>query len=151
MTDAWSSDLYHLGGTAGYIGCRAFTTAVTSTTTSTDTPIGMGGEEYDSDPNGAMHDTVTLNNRITIRTTGIYHIGAQAIFASNATGYRTVSIRKNGVIQVQHQVAPISGISHYITTFASLSLAANDYVEMSAYQTSGGALDVSGNLSVVKA
>lgn len=151
MTDAWSSNLYHLGGTAGYIGCQAVSTSATSVANTTDTPVPLQGEQFDSDPNGAMHDNAVSNTRVVARTAGVYHIYAHASFASNASGYRQISVLVNGVTQMIHMSNPISGTDTWITTSTVKLLNASDYVEVAAYQSSGGALDVSAALSVVKA
>ena len=152
MMDALASNLYHLGGANGYIGCRAYTTATTSLPNATILAIAFGVEYFDHDPNGALHDTSTNNSRITIRTTGVYHIGGQGVFDSNATGYRELRFRANGVVDLLLDArTAISGSVHYCMLYGMWPLVAGDYLEMMAQQTSGGALDVSGNFGVVKA
>lgn len=152
MTDAWSSDLYHLGGTAGYIGCRATSSSAQSISNSTLTAVAFASESFDSDPNGAMHDNATNNSRITIRTAGLYHLGGYVQFASNATGERLIGFAVNGVsITADRRPAASSGVTQ-AAHYAAYALSASDYVELQVLQTSGGALNVDGgSLTAVKA
>ncbi len=153
MTDAWSSDLYHLGGTAGYIGCRVHQSGTQSIPDTSATAVALGAEDTDADPNGLMHDNVTNNNRITARTAGLYHLGAWLQFASSATGYRYSTLRLNGTtILVQDTRAGVSGTPTDVSLYTTYPLAASDYVELLVIQTSGGALTLSqATLSVTKA
>jgi hypothetical protein len=143
MTDAWSSNLYHLGGTQGYIGSRAYNNANISLGGAVAT-LTFNSGRYEHDPNGAIHSTVTNNSRMTCRTTGLYHIGATVEFAANATGYRLLQILHNGtlVIAIQTAQAITNGDPTRLTISTVYPLSATDYVEVQAYQTSGGALNV---------
>jgi hypothetical protein len=142
MTDAWSSDLYHLGGTAGYIGAHAFNSGAQSLPNNSETAIGLDGERFDSDPNGAIHDTATNNSRLTCRTAGVYHLSGGLAFTGNATGERYVSLRLNGttsIARVRLDGQSTTELDLQVST--SYLLAASDYVELTAFQTSGGALN----------
>jgi len=143
MTDAWSSNLYNLGGTAGYIGARVYHAATQSATNGTPLTLAFNSERVDSDPNGAIHDTVTNNSRLTVRTGGLYLITGTAAFASNATGYRSLSVLQNGANYIATQTVPaISGNDQCLSIATVYLLSASDYVELQATQTSGGALNV---------
>jgi hypothetical protein len=143
MTDAWSSNLYHLGGTQGYIGSRAYNNANISLSTAVAT-LTFNSGRHEHDPNGVIHSDVTNNSRMTCRTTGLYHIGASVEFAANATGYRLLQIILNGAttIAIQTCQAVTNGDPTRMTIYAVYPLNATDYVEVQAYQTSGGALNV---------
>jgi hypothetical protein len=82
--------------------------------------------------------------RLTAAQAGVYLITGHVIYAANATGIRTTTIRANAG-------ADLAGLSNMAVTNGdgtqhSIScvyeLAAADYVELVCYQTSGGALDV---------
>jgi hypothetical protein len=141
MTDALASNLYHLGGTTGHIGCSAFHGTSHSVANTTLTTLALSGERYDTDPNGAIHDTVTNNSRLTCRTAGVYLILGQVTWISNATGLRRLHILGNGTtnyaIVTQN---PVTGENHSMMISTLLLMAAGDYVELQGYQSSGGAL-----------
>jgi hypothetical protein len=155
MTDAWSSNLYHLGGVNGYIGCRVTHTTTQSIANGGPVGLAFNGESFDYDPNGEMHDTVTNNDRVVARTTGVYHISAFVPWAANATGYRTAYLAHNGVTIYASDTrnAVTGGIVTEQTIATSAVMAANDYFTVGVIQTSGGALNVTAGatLTVVKA
>lgn len=152
-TDGWSSNFYHLGGTTGYIAGGAHQAATQSVSDSSSTIVLLGAEHMDADPNGAVHDNVTNSGRMTIRTTGVYHLGAWLQWASNATGYRHSSIRHNGATALAQDVrAAVSGTTTEISLYRAYPMTAGDYVEVVVIQTSGGALTLSAAcLTAVKA
>jgi hypothetical protein len=154
MTDAWSSDLYHLGGTAGYIGCRASHLATQSIANTTNTVVALNAEAFDSDPNGAMHDVVTNNSRVVVRTAGTYHVSAYVQWAFNATGYRRLYLRVNGGAEMAAVMqAAMAGDPTDQTVYTAYALNASDYVEAVVAQSSGGALNlaVGATVTLVKA
>lgn len=92
------------------------------------------------------HSTVTNNTRYTAQVAGTYEISGGTGWAANATGSRGGSIYKNG--------APLTGqtsLVQAVTTAAGTTVApipscfvdlnVGDYVELWAYQISGGALN----------
>jgi hypothetical protein len=102
---------------------------------------------------GESSQRQTLNTRITIRTAGYYHISTWVQFASNATGYRSVSLRLTGATAIGQDVRPATnGSTSEISVYAGYPLAVNDYIEIVVIQTSGGALNVTAaHLRVIKA
>jgi hypothetical protein len=113
---------------------------------STDTFVLFDSEDYDV---GAMHSTVSNTSRLTVPTggDGLYLVIAAVAFGSNATGYRQLRLAKNGTAlnSIRAQGGTASGDS-VIQISDILNLAAADYVEVKAYQTSGGSLNI-GNAS----
>ena len=99
---------------------------------------------YDTD---SYHSTVTNNTRFTAPSgkTGYYLVYGQINYDSNATSYRTFSIKKN------------NGTADFIFTnggtsftannnfYMILDLTAGDYLEITGQQGSGGNLDVLGS------
>lgn len=144
MTDAIASNFYHLGGTLGYIGARAYNSANISVSTATQTALTFNSEEFDADPNGEIHSTSSNTGRLTCRTGGLYLITGNVTFAANSTGYRQVSVRFNGsavVAQVVTQAVTTGDVTEVSLTTV-YPLAATQYVELLVQQTSGGALNV---------
>ena len=98
-----------------------------------------GADEYDTD---TMHDTVTNNDRVTINTAGVYLVTAKASFAANTTGVRIVGIAKNGSLQDQFSLDAMDSFDQHLGGAQTYSLAVTDYLSVSVYQNSGGALNV---------
>jgi hypothetical protein len=156
MTDAWSSDLYHLGGTQGYIGVRATFAAAQSIANNASTALALTAEQFDHDPNGSIHDTSGVpvaSSAVTCRTTGVYHMTGYATFAVSGTGVRQLALRLNGATYLASTtVAGLSGNLTDMNVATAYLMTATDYVELVAYQNSGGALNVTeAALTVVKA
>ena len=100
-------------------------------------------ENFDSD---GLHSTASNTSRITIPAGfgGVWRISGTAYFTANATGIRSALFVKNGAGAVLGEDArpAATGISTICKPSALLSLVAGDYVELWAYQTSGGNLDM---------
>jgi hypothetical protein len=111
--------------------------AVANTTA---TALSLTAERYDT--NG-MHDTSTNHQRLTSQASGLYHIGGCAAFASNATGNRTLEIRRGGTTVLAAETrAAVSGAITTIVVSCDYELSSSEYVELVATQNSGGSLDV---------
>lgn len=98
-------------------------------------------ERFDTD---TMHSTASNSGRITFTTAGLYQVSATAEFAPNATGVRGVGVKLNATTYImfsQHPTAGV-GVSHVEGVSMPYKFAAGDYIEMIAYQNSGGALNV---------
>jgi hypothetical protein len=123
------------------IGARVYNSAAISVNNATATALTFNSERYDTD---SIHSTSANTSRLTCTRAGKYVIVGHVAFASNATGLRTVSIRLNGsatIIAAQNAV-PISGDETIFSIATIYDLAVGDYVELYAYQSSGGALNV---------
>ncbi|MEW2301968.1 hypothetical protein AB0958_18675 [Streptomyces sp. NPDC006655] len=108
----------------------------------TDTPITLDSEDYDSD-NG--HSPTVNSSRYVVQVAGTYAISATLAIAPSATGNRKVGININGV-NARGGVAQGSGIatnswaqSVYTEQFCNVG----DYIELVCWQSSGGALTTS--------
>lgn len=125
--------------------CVAYHNTTQSINDSTWTTANFNSEDLDV---GTMHDTVTNNSRVTIPTSGagLYLVTAIIAFDANATGIRAARMIKNGVTATQLQQVGMAngGASNSVTgtLCCLLSLAAADYIEVQAYQNSGGALNI---------
>lgn len=123
------------------ISAKVYKSANQAITTATETILTFDSEEFDTD---TIHDNVTNNSRLTCKTAGKYIVILQVRFADNATGYRFATITKNGSYAAAQMQQPISGNGTNIVVTSLVSLAVNDYVEGTCYQSSGGNLNVIG-------
>lgn len=98
-------------------------------------------EIYDSD-NG--HSTTSNSSRYVVQVAGLYTVTAQAAWASNATGSRSVNIYLNGNYArggvLQGPATSANSWAGSIT--ADVQLAVGDYVECAVWQSSGAALSM---------
>jgi len=122
------------------VSARVFNTAAISVPHATYTPLTFDSERWDTD---AIHDTTTTTSRLTAKTAGKYLIYGHARFGINSSGHRQVGIRLNGstIIGVTMVDATTSELS-VISVATHYALAVNDYVELFAYQNSGGSISV---------
>lgn len=132
------------GGAGGYTqGARVYNNANLSISNATQVALTFNTERYDTD---TIHDTSSNTSRLTCKTAGKYLIIANAEFAANATGVRGLYIRLNGATLIGITHAQItSGDGAIFTVSTIYDLAVNDYVEVMAYQASGGSLNVMAN------
>lgn len=119
---------------------RVFNDANISVANNTVAALTFNSERYDS---GDLHSTSVNTGRLTAPITGLYAVGACVSFASNATGIREVELRVNGttVIAIDDRPANTGAVT-VISIDTQYRLAATDYVEVLAFQNSGGALNV---------
>jgi hypothetical protein len=126
---------------------RVYHNATQSLTSATETALAFNTEVYDQAGNAVdtMHDTATNNSRLTCRYAGIYHVTGNIQFAGNATGSRTLFLRVNGTASQYLgyvAIAASATVPQALHVSSDLNLAVNDYVQLFAYQDSGGALNV---------
>lgn len=120
--------------------CEVTHSAAQSIVTATDTVLAFDTEVEDND---VMHDNVTNNDRITIKTAGRYQIILLLTFASNATGFRIGNIRLNGTTIIGSNVVPaVNGNATRVVATRSRRFAVNDFLQALGHQTSGGNLNV---------
>lgn len=125
---------------AGPPRCRIHNSAALSIPHNADTLLTFNSEDFDTD---TMHSAVTNPGRITFTTAGTYLIGVHLVFATNATGIRnfTLSHSTGGPLVSETKTAQGS----FATTLSTTTLfaaAAGTFVSLTAYQNSGGALDI---------
>lgn len=97
-------------------------------------------------------DTDTMYNagsptRLTCKTAGDYDVYASVQFLANGVGYRWIELRLNGTTVIAITYVPQTASASddaTLTIRRTLALAVNDYVEVLAWQNSGGALNVVG-------
>ncbi len=99
---------------------------------------------------GLSYDNTTNIGRFinTSGSTKVYSISSVISFAANATGVRAITLCLNGTTTSTGRYAQTlipavnADDSTVITLSTNIVLAANDYIEVYAYQTSGGALNI---------
>ncbi len=130
------------GGSAG-VGAKASKNATQSLTTGTETAVTWpGSDTFDTD---AFHDPATNSSRMTIPVGlgGKYACIANVGFAFNGTGTRYLFFKVTGATISEYSTqAGNAAIDNHLHHAVVLDLAAGDYVEVFAYQSSGGALNV---------
>jgi hypothetical protein len=127
------------------VGARIYNSGNISINNNAETALTFDSERYD--PSG-MHSTASNTSRLTCTHAGKHLITTHVRFAANATGIRYIFIRLNGTTTLATDLtAPISGVVTVLSVATIYDLAATDYVEVVAYQNSGGNLNVvaSGN------
>jgi hypothetical protein len=119
--------------------------AVQSISNATFTAITFTTDDVDV---GALHDTSSNTSRFTIPAggDGLYLIVGKVAFTTNATGERLVRIRLNGATtlkEIGHSAVAATSREHVEISVLKV-LAAADYIELMAYQASGGNLNTGG-------
>lgn len=103
------------------------------------TVLTFNTESYDTD---TMHSTVSNTGRLTATTAGKYHIGSVVtIFNDGTGGFVDFDIRLNGgpvIARQTYRMVEASNDYIGVQIHTDYNMAANDYVEVTAYQGSGG-------------
>jgi hypothetical protein len=127
---------------------KVYHNATQSLTSGTETALAFNTELWDTAGNAAstQHDNVTNNSRLTCRYGGIYQVTASAEFAASATGSRALYFRVDGTasqyLGAVNTSSVLSAVTVTLNLTSLLSLAVNNYVQVIAFQNSGGALNV---------
>jgi len=121
--------------------CRVYHDASQSIPSVTDTVLAFNSERWDTD---SMHDPVTNNSRITIKTAGKYIIFVHIEFQANDTGYRQMHLLLNGATYLAFQEQPTSGSGDpaRLSLFTTWNFAADDYVQVRVRHNAGVNLNV---------
>lgn len=128
-------------GGSSDISARVFNSASISLTNNTWTTLTFNSERWDTD---TIHSTVSNTGRLTATTAGKYLIIGHAEFSTHATGIRQLQIRLNGATPlIFFNIHTMNGADAGMLMISTqYNLAADDYVELLAFQNSGGALNV---------
>lgn len=136
--------------TAGYFGgttaiaARVTRTSAQSIPNATWTGISFSQATFDDRPSGlSAHWSGGTPTRLTCRVAGVYIISGHISFSANSTGRRVVRIFRNDTTQIAlSSVNATSTQLVHISLSALLKLSVGDYIELGAYQDSGGVLDI---------
>ena len=129
-------------GGSSYVGVGLTKSAVQSIANATYTAITWDGEGWDTN---TFHDNVTNNSRVTIPSgkAGKYLLTAIVNFDTNPSGnLRILNIYKNGAATGDIVGFTNPSLSTTVVFSATLNLSVSDYIEIFAYQNSGGALNL---------
>jgi hypothetical protein len=126
-----------------------------SLTSGTEASLAFNSERFDTAGNVAstQHDNATNNSRLTCRYAGKYQVSAHVEIAANATGIRYIAFRVNGTASQYIGQATLLGsasLAAALNLSSLIDLAVNDYVEVRAFQNSGGALNVTASSSTIR-
>lgn len=133
---------------SGVAQAQVFHNTTQSLTSLTWTALLFNSEDFDI---GALHSTVSNTSRLTVPAglAGTYLVGAAIPFAASALGVRGIRLRKNGATQLSpdiwQQGFSASGVGNTLVATILVSLAVADYMEVDAFQDTGGALNVAAN------
>lgn len=124
--------------------CRANRTTTQSIADITSTAVSFtAADSWDTD---SFHSTVSNQSRLTVPSGlgGKYLIVATANWANNSTGWRDLWIRANGSTDLATARVGTGTANPYpISTITTVEqLAAGTYIEVTAWQNSGAALNV---------
>lgn len=126
--------------------CSIWNNAAANTLTSgSGAAVSFDSELYDTD---GMHSTTASTSRITAQTPGLYEIKANIDFGNNSTGTRQIAIYKNGAA-VAFDSDGAMAAADVLFLAKEVYLAAGDYVECWALQTSGANLTLPTGSSVL--
>lgn len=121
-------------------GARVYRTTTQGIADATLTAIGFNAERYDTD---IIHSLVANTERLTCRTAGKYIIIGMFSWEAHAAGYRNILIELNGVTWIaETKVGLPSDNLQRVIASSIWDMSVGDYVELYAYQTSGGTLNV---------
>lgn len=114
--------------------------ATQSTTSGVDLVLAWDGEVLDTDE---VHDTVTSNTDVNIRTEGEYIVGANVVFAVAAGGARRLQLLINGTVHSTTTIASAGAVLQTgLNNVNYFSLSKGDILTVRVQQDSGGALNV---------
>ncbi len=127
--------------TPTFVGASAYKTTNQTATNNTYTNITFDAENFDTD---GFHSNVTNNTRMTVPSgkAGKYLLSGFVAYGSNSSGVRLVRLQKNGSTFNYFSSAPFSGDTNTVNLNYVIDLAVGDYIELNAYQSSGGNLSI---------
>lgn len=129
---------------------RAYASATAQSLTSgTVTSIVFDTNDTTYSSNTAMHSTVSNTSRLVAQVAGRYEIKAQVNYAANSTGIRQAALLVNGTTSIAvTNLNNVGGFGSPVPVATEYYFAASDYVEVTGYQNSGGALAIQQGASV---
>lgn len=121
---------------------RAYSSVVVNVPNAAATPIPFNQTRVQ---NGGLHSNSAQNTRFTIFRAGLYYISAHVQWPAVVAGYRQLQIQLNGAIVLasltdDSLAAAPNIIDQSLSTGMYLSVA--DYIEIIAFQNSGGAINI---------
>lgn len=131
-----SSDLAFLGTPPSL---RVVNSAAISIPNNADTAITFDTDTFKTD--AGMHSTSVNTSRMVCTVAGKYLLHGIVAYAASAAGAIAVRLRVNGTTVVGTHDRAGSTVAQTIQVTTVYQLAVSDYVEVIAYQNSGGAIN----------
>lgn len=104
--------------------------------------ITFDSERWDWHPAGytEQHSTSSNTSRLTCRVAGLYEIGGWLAWDTNTTGVRYGYLRLNGstTLAIEGGLSATAAGGYYMNLSTLWRLSVGDYVELAAFQNSGG-------------
>lgn len=116
---------------------RAYHNTTQSVNSSALTFLALNSERFDTD---TMHDNATDNSRGTVKTAGRFLFGMTLSWPNAASARRIASLQVNRGFNIGRDEKTTADCSHAFD--ALYAFAVSDYVEIEAFQASGGPLSV---------
>lgn len=123
-------------------GCRVFNSANFAVPNNAVTAITFNSSRFDP---FNMHSLTVNTARISIIRNGRYNVGGCVEFDDNGAGYREVNVRLNGTTNIvgTNKLPNGAGVANDKMNVATdYEFVNGDYIELVAFQNSGGALNV---------
>jgi hypothetical protein len=129
--------------TPTYVGSFVYNSTDQNVTNNTYTALTYNTEFFDTD---SFHSTSSNTSRMTIPTGkgGYYQVYGAAAFGASTTGDKQLFIRKNNTDIFFSGMGSYNQGRNNVFISGTINCAAGDYLEIFAYQNSGGTLDVGG-------
>lgn len=127
-------------------GARAYNSGDINTASGAEVTLTFDSERYDTD---AIHDLGVNPSRLTCKTAGKYQIIGNVKWESNIVEFRYLIIKLNAATPIGFELQRASQSIDVLNVSTQYELAVGNFVELIAYQNSGGNLDVvnTGNYS----
>jgi hypothetical protein len=139
------TDIGVAGETPAFVGCRAYRSSTMTIPNDSPTAVLFDAENYDTD---AIHDVSTNTTRFVIPAgmTGYWRFTGGGGWDTNTTGGRYLWWRKDGTTEINGGMVTLSAAvaNVSIQTSVTLYIAAAAYMELMAYQSSGGDRTIGG-------
>jgi hypothetical protein len=127
-------------GLTQWPGARVYNSANLGLSDNTQVILSFDSERYDT---GELHSTSTNPSRLTAQQAGKYLITGHADFQANAAGLRQLQIVLNQVTSLAASSLPaVAAATTRVSVSTIYHLNAGDFVQLWAYQSSGGLLYV---------
>lgn len=130
---------------ANAFSCRIYNNAAQSVGNDSATALTFNSERFD---NGTLHSTSTNPTRITFVYGGVYYYGGNINWGTaGGTGFRQITIRLNGSTTITQAVLDGDALdtSPRMIINGMYEFDDDDYIELLAYQNSGGSINVNSN------
>lgn len=128
-------------------GCKATRAGTFAIPNNAITPVQWNSELFDTDAfhsgGGANPERITIPSGVGLPALGVYAVVSMLYFAQDGTGTRAAGFRVNGVGGVAVEVATNPNPRGTGLAICDIfQLAPNDFVDVIAFQTSGGNLNI---------